>query len=164
MTASTEVQERRKKVAKMAGKVPAKRIAAKLGCSVTAVHNDASILKVSLKTPEDSVKRMAHVSRQKRETLAKVEKIRKLAPNKTAAEIGEELNMRANTVSKLANSHGITLRKAAPGPAPAPVDRETLDRRIDAASRLLREQGWTVLRPDPFRKIDQQRRTQERVS
>ncbi len=148
MTATSEVQKRRAQIRKMAGKVPAKRMAAKLGCSVAVVHNDASLMGISLKTNEVSKRQKAKDEKQTKESNAKLEKLAKLAETMTLKQIAEEMAMLPSSVSRLAKAYGIEVMKVAPGPTP--VQRDTLERKLDAASRLLREHGWMVRRPDPF--------------
>jgi hypothetical protein len=93
----------------------------------------------------------------------------KYAGKYSAAEMAAALKVTIGAVRAMACKQGVSLsvrhlkvekpgskKAAAAKPERGEADqrpvvlRDTLERRIDAASRLLREQGWTVLRPDPF--------------
>lgn len=107
--------------------------------------------------------------------LSTTEYIRKYAGKFSTDEMALALGITSNGVRSIASKHQVSLsvthlrvgRPAGTLRAPAKpkqatltteaTDRDTLERRIDAASRLLRSQGWTVLRPDPFRTIHRER-------
>lgn len=76
----------------------------------------------------------------------RVKRIQELAGTMRAEQVAKEVDVSVSYLRSIAKSNGIKLALKDAGETIV----VNIDNELESASRLLRQHGWTVIRPDPF--------------
>jgi hypothetical protein len=134
-------------VRELAGTMPQQEVSKKTGIPLGTLRLMCGIRGISLRYKPSKGVRCDPGSPKHQERVAYIKSV---AGTMTGVDLGKELGITAARVFQIARDAGVSLRAKA-------GERERKDRtpkatedQLEAASRLLRQAGWTVIRPDPF--------------
>lgn len=131
-----------------AGKLDAESIAAKLGISRGYLSTLGSKHKISLKLP-NALKPTKIASKA---NSIDIEILKQRAGKEKRQDIADFFGISLGYLSQIASKHKISLRLDEDLSKKKEAKRpQVSEEELEAASKLLRSQGYTVLRPDPFR-------------
>lgn len=144
----------------LAGTIPTDAIVEQLGISRANLTYLCSLHEISLrvkKAPRTSAPKPAKTKVKPCLDLQDLERIRPLLESTPVAEVAAQLQVTVPQLYKFAKKHGLKARRKIKGTTPRATPRSepgavTTDQ-LETASRILRNAGYTVLLPCPFRQL-----------